>query len=161
MQNTKLVDIVLWLLLAVGFLGGLKISYANFTGTPCPYLGFIPICYVVTVAYGLMIASVVIRNYACKHYFFAIGWGTAFVIALTGSAAEVMAGGGVCPTSGGGMRGASDGAVPLCFASLAMLLVILVLFLFGPYRRACDACNARANAESNAGSNNNASFKAS
>ena len=141
MQNIKIVDIALWLLLALGFFGGLKISYANFTGTPCPYLAFIPICYVVTVAYGLMIASVVIRNYACKHYFFAIGWGTAFVIALTGSIAEFAGGGGVCPTSGGGLRG-EGGSVPLCYASLAILIVILALFLIGPYRRACDECNA-------------------
>ena len=142
MHNNKLVDIALWLLLALGFLGGLKISYENFTGSPCPYIAFIPICYVVTIAYGLMIASVTIRNHACKHYFFCVGWGGAFVIALTGSIAEVMAGGGVCPASGGGVRSAgTSGAVPLCFASLALLLVILVLFLFGPYKRACIACN--------------------
>lgn len=147
MQSNKLIDIALWLLLIVGFVGGLKISYENFTGTPCPYLGFIPICYVVTAAYGLMVASVMIKNYACKHYFFCIGWGTAFVVALTGSAAEILAGGGVCPTSGGGVRSAGGYSVPLCFASLAMLLVILALFLIGPYKRACNACNAAANAK--------------
>lgn len=142
MHNNKIVDITLWALLALGFLGGLKISYANMTGTPCPYLAFIPICYLVTAAYGLMIASVLIPHNGCKHYFFAAGWGTAFVIALAGSVAEILAGGGVCPASGGGMRSASSYSVPLCFASLAMLLVILVLFLMGPYKRVCIACSA-------------------
>ena len=141
MQNNKLIDIALWILLAVGFIGGLKISYENFTGSPCPYLGFIPICYVVTAAYGLMIVAVMIKSYAIKHYAFCVGWGIAFVVALTGSVAEFTGGGGVCPTSGGGLRG-EGGSVPLCYASLAICLIILVLFLIGPYKRACDRCNA-------------------
>jgi len=73
MQNNKLIDILLWVLLAVGFIGGLKISYANLTGTPCPYLGFIPICYVVTAAYLLMIVAVLVKSYAGKHYLFCVG----------------------------------------------------------------------------------------
>jgi len=141
MHNSKFVNIALWVLLAVGFLGGLQISYSNLTGTPCPHLGFIPICYVVTAAYGLMILSVLIRHNGCKHHFFSIGWGVAFVIALVGSIAEIAAGGGVCPASGGGVRSASSYSVPMCFISLAMLFVILALFLIGPYKRACIACN--------------------
>lgn len=143
MQKSKLVDMALWVLLAFGFIGGLKISYENLTGTPCPYLGFIPICYLVTIAYGLMIASVLIRHEGCKHYFFCIGWGVAFVIALVGSIAEIVAGGGVCPAAGGGLRSATNYSIPLCFASLAMLVLILVLFLIGPYKRACDVHNTK------------------
>jgi len=142
MKNSTVVDYALWVLLALGFLGALKVSYANFMGSPCPYLAVIPICYVVLTAYGLMIASVLIPHAGCKHYFFCVGWGAAFVIALFGSIAEIVSGGGVCPTSGGsGIRGASSGSVPLCFASLAMLIVILVLFLIGPYKRACTIKN--------------------
>jgi len=141
-HNSKVVDIVLYVLLAIGFFGALKVSYENFTGSPCPHLGVIPICYVVAIAYGLMLVSVIIKHYATMHYSFCIGWGTAFVVALVGSVAEYMAGGGVCPTSGGDIRSAASSAsVPLCYASLALLLVILVLFLFGPYKRACNACN--------------------
>ena len=144
MKNSKVLDLVLWALLALGFLGALKVSYANLMGSPCPYIAIIPICYVVLIAYGLMIASVLIPHNGCKHYFFCAGWGTAFVIALLGSVAEISAGGGVCPTSGGsGIRGASSGSIPLCFASLAMLLVILILFLMGPYKRACAIRNSK------------------
>jgi hypothetical protein len=145
MKTLKVIDIALLVLLAAGFLGALKVSIANFSGSSCPQIWIVPICYVVLVAYGLMIASVIIRHNACKHYFFCAGWGTAFVIALVGSIAEIVSGGGVCPTSGGGgIRGASSGSVPVCFASLAMLVVILVLFLMGPYKRACDLHNKNA-----------------
>jgi len=138
MKNLKLVDILLMVLLVVGFLGALKISVANLTGSSCPHLWIVPICYVVLLAYGLMIASVVIPSDWCKHYLFAAGWGTAFVIALAGSIAEIALGGGVCPTSGGNIRGDSSGSVPMCFVSLAMCVAILVLFLIGPYKRACE-----------------------
>ena len=145
MKRLKIIDIALLVLLAAGFLGALKVSIANFTGTSCPQIGIIPICYVVLVAYGLMIASVVIRHNGCKHYFFCAGWSVAFVIALIGSVAEVFAGGGVCPTTGGGsLRGASSGSIPMCFVSLALTAGILVLFLIGPYKRACDIYNAKA-----------------
>jgi len=138
-MNSILAKVVLWVLLLLGFLGAVKISYANFSGSSCPHIGFIPICYVVLVAYGLMILSQLIPNLFCKHYLFSAGWGAAFLIALVGSIAEVVAGGGVCPTSGGsGIRGASAGSIPLCFASLAMLIIILILFLLGPYKRACE-----------------------
>ncbi|MFT6878345.1 MAG: hypothetical protein ACJAZF_004476 [Granulosicoccus sp.] len=142
MKTFNIIDTALLVLLAAGFIGALKVSIANFSGSSCPQVGIIPICYVVLVAYGLMITSVMIRHNGCKHYFFCAGWGTAFVIALLGSIAEIMSGGGVCPTSGGGgIRGVSNGSVPLCYASLAMLVVILVLFLMGPYKRACDLHN--------------------
>lgn len=146
MKNSKIVDIILWALVLLGFVGALKVSYENYTGTPCPYVATIPICYIVLVAYGLMIAAMLISNHGIKHYSFCIGWGTAFLIALAGSTAEIMGGGGVCPTSGGDIRGAASGsgAIPLCYVSLAMTIVILILFLIGPYQRSCDKCNANA-----------------
>ncbi len=145
MKNSKLLNVVLWALLILGFIGAAKVSYQNFTGSPCPHIASIPICYVVLAAYGLMMASMLIAKSGMKHYLFCIGWGTAFVIALAGSVAEVTAGGGVCPTSAGtGIRGATSGSIPLCFASLAMLVVILILFLSGPYKRACDIHNSKA-----------------
>lgn len=139
MNYSKTTHIILWALVLLGFVGGAKISYENLMGSPCPYIAIVPICYVVTVAYGLMIASLLISRIGIKHYLFCVGWAVAFVIALVGSIAEMAAGGGVCPTTGGGdIRGAINGSIPLCFASLAMLIVILVLFLLGPYKQACD-----------------------
>ena len=144
MKKLRISDILLLALLAVGFVGALKVSYENMTGQPCPHIILIPICYVVLVAYGLMIVSTLISPIKLKHYLFCAGWGTAFLIALVGSVSELLAGGGVCPTSGGSVRGAT-GSIPLCYASLAMLIVILVIFLMGPYKRACDIHNAQGN----------------
>ena len=145
MNQRKIIDIALWILVSIGFLGALNVSYANFTGKVCPQIGIVPICYIVLIAYALMIIAMVVRNHRCKHYAFCVGWGTAFVIALAGSGAEILGGGGVCPTtSGGSIRGASSGSIPMCYVSLALTIVILVLFLIGPYKRACDIYNAKA-----------------
>ena len=139
-MSRLLVDGVLCLILAFGFLGAAKVSYDNFSGSACPTIGFIPICYVVLVAYGLMIAGLAIRQNHCKHYFFGIGWGVAFVIALMGSLAEFFSGGGVCPSTGSsGIRGASSG-VPMCYISLVLLIIALYLFMQGSYKRACARC---------------------
>lgn len=143
MKQIKALDIALWIFLVIGLLGALKISYANFTGQACPKMWIVPICYLVFLAYALMLGSVIVRHNGCKHYFFAIGWSIAFVFALLGSAAEWLGGGGVCPSSSsGGVRGASAGGIPMCYISLALTVIILVLFLIGPYKRVCDACNA-------------------
>jgi len=140
MNKNTLINIPLWILVLIGFAGATKVSYENLTGSLCPHLFTIPICYIVFVAYGLMLMSLIINSNGCKHHFFCIGWGTAFVIALFASIAEVASGGGICPASGGsGLRGAeAAGTIPLCFISLAMLVAILILFIFGPYKKACE-----------------------
>jgi len=139
----KLSDIALWLLVLIGFAGAASISLSNYNGTPCPHIASIPICYVVLVAYGLMLGSLVINHGGCKHHFFVAGWATAFLIALVGSLAEFFAGGGVCPSTGGGsVRGSTGLSVPMCYISLAMLVAILVLFIKGPYKNVCDINNA-------------------
>lgn len=143
MKRNYFVYIPLVALVLVGLVGALRLSYANFTGVVCPHVFFIPVCYAVAAGYALMLLALVIPQINCKHYFFVIGWGTAFVVALAGSLGEYFTGGGVCPTSGGGrLGGASASGLPLCYLSLAMLLVILALFLAGPYRRACAIHNA-------------------
>lgn len=137
MKQTRFTDILLLALLALGFLGIAKISYTSLLCRSRPHIAFIPICYVVLATYGMMIASIVIPNNGCNHYLFCVGWGVAFIIASVGSVAELVAGGGVYPTTSGGIRGVSGGSIPLCFASFAMLIVILVFFLIGPYKKTC------------------------
>lgn len=134
------VDYGLWILLAIGFTGAVKISYENLSGNPCPHVFMVPVCYVVLIGYTLMVLSVIVSHIGCRHHFFVIGWSIATAIAAAGSVADLVAGGGVCPTSGGGsIRGATtSAAVPLCYVSLALLLGILLLFICGPYKRACD-----------------------
>jgi len=139
MNKNPLIEVPLWGLVILGFLGALKVSYSNFTGSPCPYIFNIPICYVVLAAYGLMLGSLIVNHNGCKHYFFCMGWGAAFVIALLASIAELVGGGGICPAAGGAsLRGADNSTIPLCFISLIMLVIILVLFIKGPYGRACE-----------------------
>ena len=141
------VDYLLWLLLAIGLIGALKVSYENYTGTPCPQVLIVPICYVVLIGYTLMVLSVIINHNGCRHYFFASGWALAASIALIGSIAEFFSAGGVCPASGAagsGIRGVTGGGgLPLCYVSLALLIAILVLFLMGPYKRSCDIYSAQ------------------
>ena len=130
--------IALWILVGIGFFGAAKVSFDNFSGSPCPHLFYIPICYIVLVAYGLMLVSLAINHSGCKHHFFGAGWGTAFAIALLASIAEATGGGGICPVSGGSVRGSAVEEIPLCYISLLMLVVILVLFIIGPYRKLCE-----------------------
>ena len=138
MKTNPLITYPLWALVIFGFISAAKLSLDNFNGLACPSLLSMPVCYIVTIAYGLMLASLIINHNGCKHHFFCIGWGVAFVIALFASLAEMFAGGGVCPSSSGGLRAGSAAGIPLCYISLAFLVVILVLFIKGPYQTACD-----------------------
>ncbi len=135
------IDYLLWIFLAFGWFGVARVSYQNFIGTPCPQVMAVPVCYLVLFGYTLMLLSVIVWHKGCRHYFFVTGWGLAAAIALVGSIAELISdGGGVCPVSGSssGIRGASAEGMPLCYISLALLIVILVLFALGPYKRSCD-----------------------
>lgn len=146
-QTRGWVDYALWVLIAFGLFNITKISMENLSGNPCPHVLSVPICYVVWIGYALMALSIVVWHKGCRHHFFVVGWGLAAVIALIGSIAEATSGGGVCPTSGGGsLRGEATGTgIPLCYVSLLMLLLILGLFMFGPYRRICDSADSPSN----------------
>lgn len=138
MKSKPLGTYLLWGLVIIGFVSVAKVSFDNINGLACPSLLTIPVCYIVTVAYGLMLGSLIIKHNGCKHHFFCIGWGVAFVIALLASFAEMFGGGGVCPSSSGGLRAGSSIGIPLCYISLAILIVILILFIKGPYQAVCD-----------------------
>lgn len=131
MNITRHFNVILWILLVIGLYGAATVSYANTTGHPCPAMAAVPICYLVLFAYGAMVSALLIRRGRIMQFLFCIGWGTAFLIALVGSLAELFAG-------GGRLRGAASTSIPMCFLSLALLAAILPLFLSGPYRRACD-----------------------
>jgi len=158
----KFNDIALWVLLLIGFAYAVLVSYRNLSGDPCPSIGPVPACYLVLISYALMILSLIVSRNGGKQYLFAVGWGVAFIFAAMGSALEFFTpGGGVCPSSAGGaLQSASQGAsqatsqatseavsqavsqavskggVPMCYVSLALLVIILVLFLNGPHRAA-------------------------
>lgn len=143
MRTNPYINVPLWALLVFGFVSVAKVSLDNVNGLACPSLLSVPVCYVVTVAYALMLGSLIINHNGCKHHFFCIGWGIAFVIALFASIAEMIGGGGVCPSTSGGLRAGTGGGIPLCFISLGILVVILVLFIKGPYQTACHKNNTQ------------------
>jgi hypothetical protein len=122
----KIATTLLCLLIGFGFLGGLNVSYANFTGDHlCPHIAGLVICYVVTIAYGLMFVSLFIQKAVLRVSLFLPAWGITFLIALTGTSLELTKG-DVCPKT--------TGLIPLCFVSLAMCLLIIVLYFTGKYK---------------------------
>jgi len=141
MKTNPLITHSLWVLVIFGFVSVAKVSLNSFNGVACPSLLSMPVCYIVTLAYGLMFGSLIINHNGCKHHFFCLGWGIAFVIALLASLAEMVGGGGVCPSSSGGLRAGSAAGIPLCYISLAILVAVLALFIKGPYQKACDSHN--------------------
>ena len=143
MNNKLFITIPLWALVIFGLVSITMVSIDNMSGNACPDLFSIPICYIVNIGYALMLGSLIIKNNKCKHHFFCAGWGMAFVIALFASFAEFFSGGGVCPSSTGGLRGGDMAGIPLCYISLVVLIVILGLFIAGPYKQACDVHNKK------------------
>jgi len=138
MKNNRLITFLLWALVIIGFVSAAKVSLANFNGLACPSLFSIPVCYIITFAYGLMLGSLIVNHGGCKHHFFCMGWGIAFVFAVFGSLVEMFFVGGICPSSSGGLRASSSVGIPLCYMSLAILFVIVGLFIKGPYQNECD-----------------------
>lgn len=141
MKSTQFGTYLLWALVIFGFVSVGKVSIDNMTGLACPSLLWVPVCYIVTAAYALMLGSLIVNHNGCKHHFFCAGWGVAFVIALFASLTELLAGGGICPSTSGGLRAGNSLGIPLCYISLAILIVILVLFIRGPYQVACNVHN--------------------
>jgi len=143
MKTNPIIIYPLWALVFFGLVSTAKVSLDNVNGISCPSIFSLPICYLVTVAYGLMLSSLIIKHNGCKNHFFCIGWGIAFVVALFASLAEMFGSGGICPSTTGGLRAGAASGMPLCYISLALLLVILIFFIFGPYKNAYEINNAR------------------
>lgn len=113
------IKILLGLLLATGLYGALSVSYTTITGTtPCPDVQGLPVCFVVTIGYVMMVASLFILNFGWKKRIFLSGWLVVFLIAVTGTLLEVI-NGNTCPQSADGL--------PLCYVSLTFSILILVL----------------------------------
>lgn len=88
------------------------------TGDSCPVIGGVPACYVVSVAYGAMALAGVIWWRAAT-WLFLIGAVPVITLAMLGTGAE-LSGVPTCPRSAGG--------IPLCYASLALGLGLLLTF---------------------------------
>jgi hypothetical protein len=110
------------ILITFGLWGGLNVSFLTITGeAPCPDITGIPICYLVSVGYFLMLISQLFSKSKAASKLFCFGWGLVFLIALIGVVFEVTIG-GVCPVSTQG--------TPLCYLSLIFSLLIIGLYLY-------------------------------
>jgi len=113
---------LLYLLVAGGLYGALSVSYQTITGiAPCPYIQGIPICFVVAAGYSSMLVGLLLSKKIISSDIFLIGWLLVFTIAATGTLFEFMIKKGTCPVS-------SDN-IPLCYLSLAITALIIILFM--------------------------------
>ncbi len=117
-----------WLLVvtaAAGVIAVANISYDQLTGSSqCPQLGSFPACYVVLICY-ILIFLAALRRGAILSWAFWIGWLGVFALALSGAALE-LAGTETCPRT--------DSGTPTCFYSLAIAILLALLFLVSSER---------------------------
>jgi hypothetical protein len=107
-------------ILGIGLWSGLSVSYANFSAQlACPHLAGLAICYIVTIAYGLMLITLFMKRSKLHFVLFSAAWIVTFLIAFSGSILEFSRG-AVCPTT--------SFMMPLCYLSLAMCLAIAALY---------------------------------
>lgn len=119
---SKVNKILLYLLVAGGLYGALSVSYQTISGiAPCPNIKGIPICFVVAAGYSSMLAGLLLSKKIISRNIFLTGWFLVFAIAATGTAFELMIKQGTCPVS-------SDNT-PLCYLSLAITVLIIILFI--------------------------------
>ena len=119
-MRLNVTTVALLAILGIGLWGGLSVSYANFNAQQaCPHLAGLAICYIVTIAYGLMLITLFMKRSRLHSILFSTAWGITFLIALSGSILEISRG-AVCPTT--------SFMLPLCYVSLAMCLAIATLY---------------------------------
>ena len=100
--------------------GIIPISIEQFrTGDACPSIGPIPACYIVSVAYSAMLVASAIW-WRPTLWLFLLGAVPVIALAVTGTSLE-LSGVPTCPRSAEGM--------PLCYASLAVGVSLLLVFL--------------------------------
>ena len=121
---------LLYILVIFGLISVGIVSVKDIMGESCPSLLQIPVCYIVTIAYTLILLALVTKKEGLKSHLFCAGWGASFTIALLASLAEFFGSGGVCPVSGGGSLRAGEVAtgIPLCYMSLLLLVIIVTLY---------------------------------
>jgi len=76
------------ILATIGFAGVTNISYAHWIGeSSCPMIGIIPACYIIFIAYGMVIVSMFLKKNAKK--IFLIFWLPIILLAVVGSIGEL------------------------------------------------------------------------
>ena len=112
----------LWLLIATGLFGALRLSYSTFSrsGEPCPDFSGVYICYVVLIGYGIMVLAQ-FGTWRWKRPSFYSGWAITFIIAAVGTVLELI-NGETCPKSADNL--------PMCYVSLGLCICIFALYVY-------------------------------
>jgi hypothetical protein len=114
---TKALSLMLALHITFGLWGAFNVSYDTLTGKAyCPKLFNIPVCYLVSIGYLLMLLPQLFSSLNKNNKVFYSGWGLVFVIAIVGVSFELTIG-HVCPTS--------KKDIPLCYLSFAYCVLIM------------------------------------
>ncbi len=104
----------------IGLFGIVPITIQHAAGiASCPMLGIVPACYVVTLAYSLTGASMLVVA-KLRSALFLAGWIPIFGLALLGSSMQVL-GNEACPRS--------VGDIPGCYLSLTLTTSLILAFL--------------------------------
>ena len=122
-MQAVLLRTAIFLLAGIGVLGVGRISVIHWTGEAfCPMISSLPACYVILIAYSLIVLSMYPRLQKALLVFL-IGWVPVTVLALTGVLGE-LTGMLQCPHL--------ENGIPQCFISAAFALTIglLAWFLF-------------------------------
>jgi len=102
-----------------GVLGVMPIAYNQLQGVACPKLGSVPACFVVLVAYVLIVAAAFLRQ-PWRGYVFIPAWLVVFAIAAIATGLELFTP-NTCP--------AAKIGIPACFLSLAMALLLATAYV--------------------------------
>ena len=108
----------IFLLASIGVLGAGRISVIHWTGeASCPMISSLPACYIILIAYSLIVLSMYPRLKRAPMVFL-IGWVPVTTLALTGVVGELT---GIlqCPHL--------ENGIPQCFISAAFGLIIGLL----------------------------------
>ncbi len=113
-------QIIILAIAGLGFWGATSLSIQEW-GVPgaCPNIG-VPACYLVAVAYLLILVSCINHGKKLYRKLFYTGLAVVMGLAIGGSAMQVT-GMGQCPQTGTGF--------PMCYVSLMMSVTIAVAFI--------------------------------
>lgn len=107
----------------LGFIGVTKISLLHWTeASSCPMLGIFPACYIIFIAYAMVVLSMFFP-YVKQKKVFLFSWLPIIILALMGSVGEIT-GLASCPHT--------ESGIPKCYfsAMLSMVIGLLAWFYF-------------------------------